>query len=241
MPSDSSVSCQLSSVIAMTVLTTTATFAVIDAAVSVTTDWMPPTSFASRLWISPVRVAVKNRSGRLLQVRVQGVAQVLHHVLADDVVEVALTNPDQPRHDRQHDHQPDVQVELVVVAADDDVVDQQSEQQRVDEADEARGDDGHQDDDDLEPVRAEERRGSAGTCGRAARAGPVRSRPTAASCGPRRHRACRRRRPWRRSCDQDRDAGMTATRPWWSGARPAPRSRASAPRRSPPGSRRRPR
>ena len=32
-------------------------------AVSVTTDWTPPTSFASRLWISPVRVSVKNRSG----------------------------------------------------------------------------------------------------------------------------------------------------------------------------------
>ena len=32
-------------------------------AVSVTTDWTPPTSFASRLWISPVRVSVKKRSG----------------------------------------------------------------------------------------------------------------------------------------------------------------------------------
>ena len=32
-------------------------------AVSVTTDWMPPTSFARRDWISPVRVSVKNRSG----------------------------------------------------------------------------------------------------------------------------------------------------------------------------------
>jgi hypothetical protein len=38
---------------------------VIDAAVSVTTAWTPPTSLASRLWISPVRVDVKNRSGRL--------------------------------------------------------------------------------------------------------------------------------------------------------------------------------
>ena len=64
-PSDRIVSCQLSSAIATTVLIVTATFDVIDAAVSVTTDWTPPTSFASRLWISPVRVAVKNRSGRL--------------------------------------------------------------------------------------------------------------------------------------------------------------------------------
>ena len=33
------------------------------AAVEVTTDCTPPTSFASRDWISPVRVVVKNRSG----------------------------------------------------------------------------------------------------------------------------------------------------------------------------------
>jgi hypothetical protein len=31
-------------------------------AVSVTTDWTPPTSLARRDWISPVRVVVKNRS-----------------------------------------------------------------------------------------------------------------------------------------------------------------------------------
>ncbi len=49
--------------IAITVLTAIAMFDVSDAAVSVTTDWMPPTSFASRLWISPVLVSVKNRSG----------------------------------------------------------------------------------------------------------------------------------------------------------------------------------
>ena len=47
----------------MIVLIAIATLDVIDAAVSVTTAWTPPTSLASRLWISPVRVAVKNRSG----------------------------------------------------------------------------------------------------------------------------------------------------------------------------------
>ena len=40
-----------------------ATFDVSDAAVSVTTDCTPPTSLASRLWISPVLVSVKKRSG----------------------------------------------------------------------------------------------------------------------------------------------------------------------------------
>ena len=45
------------------VLSETATLDVIEDAVSVTTACTPPTSFASRDWISPVRVAVKNRSG----------------------------------------------------------------------------------------------------------------------------------------------------------------------------------
>ncbi len=47
----------------MMVDTATARLDVIDAAVSVTTAWTPPTSLESRDWISPVRVAVKNRSG----------------------------------------------------------------------------------------------------------------------------------------------------------------------------------
>ena len=56
-------SCQESRNIASIVEIAMATLDVIDAAVSVTTACTPPTSLASRLWISPVRVAVKNRSG----------------------------------------------------------------------------------------------------------------------------------------------------------------------------------
>ena len=56
-------SCQLRMNIAMTVLTATARLLVRFAAVSVTTAWIPPTSLASRLWISPVRVSVKKRRG----------------------------------------------------------------------------------------------------------------------------------------------------------------------------------
>ena len=63
MPSDSSVSRQSMMNMATTVERTTATFAATLAAVSVTTAWTPPTSLASRLWISPVRVSVKKRSG----------------------------------------------------------------------------------------------------------------------------------------------------------------------------------
>ena len=47
----------------MTVVATVAKLLSSDAAVSVTTDCTPPTSLAMRLWISPVRVSVKKRSG----------------------------------------------------------------------------------------------------------------------------------------------------------------------------------
>jgi hypothetical protein len=49
--------------IATTVLRAMAKLLVTLDAVSVTTCCTPPTSFASRLWISPVRVSVKKRSG----------------------------------------------------------------------------------------------------------------------------------------------------------------------------------
>ena len=50
-------------IIAMIVLMIVTTLESTVDAVSVTTDWTPPTSLASLDWISPVRVVVKNRSG----------------------------------------------------------------------------------------------------------------------------------------------------------------------------------
>ena len=47
----------------MVVLIAIARLLVTEEAVSVTTACTPPTSFARRLWISPVRVSVKKRSG----------------------------------------------------------------------------------------------------------------------------------------------------------------------------------
>ncbi len=61
--SDSSVSGTESTSIAISVLMIVTTLASTFEAVSVTTDCTPPTSFESRDWISPVRVAVKNRRG----------------------------------------------------------------------------------------------------------------------------------------------------------------------------------
>ena len=50
---------------ATVVLMAIARLEVIELAVSVTTACTPPTSLARRLWISPVRVSVKKRSGML--------------------------------------------------------------------------------------------------------------------------------------------------------------------------------
>ena len=63
--SDSRASCHDSMKSAITVLTRVTVFDKIVLAVSVMTDCRPPTSFWSRLWISPVRVAVKKRSDRV--------------------------------------------------------------------------------------------------------------------------------------------------------------------------------
>jgi hypothetical protein len=60
---DRTVSCQLMRSIATSELTRMTTFASESWATWVMTSSMPETSFVRRDWISPVRVAVKNRSG----------------------------------------------------------------------------------------------------------------------------------------------------------------------------------
>ncbi len=57
-----SVSCHERISIATSVERTMTTFETMLETVLVTTVWTPPTSLASRDWISPVRVAVKKRS-----------------------------------------------------------------------------------------------------------------------------------------------------------------------------------
>ena len=56
------VSCQLRMTMATMVDTKMTTLARMVEAVVVTTDWTPPTSLASRDWISPVLVPVKKAS-----------------------------------------------------------------------------------------------------------------------------------------------------------------------------------
>src|ERR1700744_1991712 len=59
------VSCQLMMTMATMLETKVTTLARIVDAVVVTTVWTPPTSLASRDWISPVLVLVKKESGRV--------------------------------------------------------------------------------------------------------------------------------------------------------------------------------
>ncbi len=61
---DSTVSCQLRKAIPAKVAAVRVRLATVVVAVLVTTESTPPTSLASRDWISPVLVAVKKRSGR---------------------------------------------------------------------------------------------------------------------------------------------------------------------------------
>jgi hypothetical protein len=56
------VSCQLMMIMATTLETNVTTLARMLEAVVVTTVWTPPTSLASRDWISPVLVPVKKAS-----------------------------------------------------------------------------------------------------------------------------------------------------------------------------------
>jgi hypothetical protein len=60
-----SVSCQDNTTIATSAASTVTTLLKMELAVSLSTDCTPPTSLASRDWIAPMRVAVKNdRSSR---------------------------------------------------------------------------------------------------------------------------------------------------------------------------------
>ena len=86
-------------------------------AVSVTTDWTPPTSFDRRLWISPVRVSVKKRSGSFWRWAYSALRRSCMTLLADDVVEVRLPDTDQAADDRHDDHQRDEEVEQGEVLA----------------------------------------------------------------------------------------------------------------------------
>ena len=61
--SEMRVSCQLSQAMATSVTPAVMRLLKTELAVSVTTVLTPPTSFDSRLWISPVRVSVKKRRG----------------------------------------------------------------------------------------------------------------------------------------------------------------------------------
>ena len=102
---------QSSRIIAAAVATTVVTFETIEVAVVVTTLWTPPMSFAIRDCTSPVRVRVKNASDSRWRCSVDGGAQVVHHLLADEVRLPGLGDADHAGDDRDRDHAGDEQVE----------------------------------------------------------------------------------------------------------------------------------
>ena len=94
--------------------------------------------------------------GHLLEVGVDGVAQVLHDRLADAVVDVGLAHADEPADDRDGDHGHDGHVEQPEVLLGDGHVEQELEQVWVDDAQQAGDDDGDHDHQHLPAVGSEE-------------------------------------------------------------------------------------
>ena len=91
-----------------------------------------------------------------LEVGVERVTQVLHHVLPDLVVDVGLADADGAADDRDDDHHHDEQVQQEEVLLRDRDVEQELEQVRVDDTQEARHDDRDHHDDDLLAIGSEE-------------------------------------------------------------------------------------
>ena len=105
------VSRQSMSTMATRVVTTMIRFAKTELAVSVTTDCTPPTSLERRLWIFARAGLREEPQGHRLQVRVERVAEVLHDVLADAVVDIRLPHADEAADDGDGDHGHDEDVE----------------------------------------------------------------------------------------------------------------------------------
>ena len=97
-------SSQFSRIIATEVAMTVVRLETIEVAVVVTTLCTPPMSLEMRDCTSPVRVRVKNASDSRWRWRVDGGAQVVHHLLADEVRLPRLGDTDRAGDDRDHDH-----------------------------------------------------------------------------------------------------------------------------------------
>ena len=155
-------------------------------AVSVTTAWMPPTSLDRRLWISPVRVSVKNRSGIRWRCAYSALRRSCITLLADHVVEVGLADADEAADDGQHDHQRRrSRLSWAKSWLRDRLVDEQLQQVRVDDAQERGEHDGRQ-------HHASPRRGTAGRTPAMRRTRPRRAAPGDSACSSARiERPCR--------------------------------------------------
>ena len=114
-----------------------------------------------RLQIAGARVGEETERHRL-QVLVEAVPEVLHHVLADDGRQVGLPDADRSGDQRHRDHHADEDVEEVEVPVaarrEERAVEDDLRQQRVRDAEPGGDEDRQQDQPDLRPVRLEQPR-----------------------------------------------------------------------------------
>jgi hypothetical protein len=90
---------------------------------------------------SEINVICEEAQRHALQMGIERVAQIAHHVLANVGVEIGLADPDQPGNDRQSDHQTDVEIEATQITTRYGLVDDQLEQIGVGQPDHRRHDD----------------------------------------------------------------------------------------------------
>jgi len=112
---------------------------------------------ASRLWISPVRVSVKKRKGIRWRWAYSSPRRSWITLWPMTLFRYVWPTPISPDTIGRTIIRPTKQIEQPPVALRDRDVDEELEQDRVDQADEARGQDRDQDDDDLSPVGPKKR------------------------------------------------------------------------------------
>ena len=137
-------------------------FCAIVVAVVVTTLSRPPMSLAIRDCTSPGAGPGEERQRHLLQVLVDGGAQVVHHALADDVRHVRLPHARRVGEDRDRDHRQHGHGQHGLVVLEDPDVERLPEQERLEDRDAGRDDDQREHGREPEAVGPEQRQDPAG-------------------------------------------------------------------------------
>ncbi len=94
----------------------------------------------------------KEAQGHALQVNIELIAEIAHHLLTDQIVQVRLAYPDQPGEDGYGKHDAGQDQEQSHVALSDGVIEDHANQQGVDQSQNGRQENGAQDQNHLEGV-----------------------------------------------------------------------------------------